>query len=996
VRPFRLAAPPADPGHLLRPRLVEALAERWNRRVVVVAAGAGFGKTTVLAQALHENRLAPRGIDRWVTCEPRDRDAGSLAADLAAVLDARSPAASDLVAAVAAHTPVPVAIVLDDVHEIDAGSPGAALLADLLADLPANGHLVLAARTEPPVALARLDAQGSVARLGEDDLAFIPGELQELADRHRVDASTLQHLGGWPALTALAVRGGAPVTGFVLEEILAHLDDDRRQAFAALVAVGGGSGAVASAAAGRPVDLASLVDGIPLVAGDPAHAVRPHALWSDVLGDALPAREVADARVRAADALRAAGELDDAAELLATAGAWSGLRELVLDACAGGHGLVQERSFARWRALLERGGRRGPELRLLDAIVTRARSPWSPAARDALEEARAGFEATGEVRGEVACLAHLGYLAWIGQDIDRLLRGFGRILELEPVDQRAGALASVGRAMLANATGDHDAALVLLAGADRELLGREWSAAAQSLIAHTMLEQGRAEDAAPHADLAVELGGPGFDAALTQPTMCRWWAGRVDAAVAAGREPGPGATAYGTGVHEAFWALIDTRVGRLDTARRRLARARASVGGDEPLPRAILGGLDALVAIAAGDDARGASILSDLLAALPLAPGPAAAAFHRYLAVTYVLVPASRRFWDEHDQGPCWDDGRSVAAALVAARASQDPGPLPAPGVVLAHLPLPWAAELAVRAGDLDAAGWLAERWPEATRTALRALAARQDLGPGATAALGVVPAAPRTRLELRLLGPTELVRDGQPVTDAGWRRERVRSLLAQLAVRGVVTRDELMTALWPELDADRAAHNLRVNLGHLHVVLEPDRQPGDAPWFVRQDAATLRLHRSPHLIVDLWDFEQDLAAADERDRVPTAALDHLRRAVGRWRGRPLTDLAGSEWTTTQADRLTARYVAAASRLGELLVADGSPEEAAAAAERAIDADFWSERAHRLAVAAALAVGDRGAARRALDRCHEALDELGVRPSPETALLERLVVDPAG
>ena len=69
----RRAPYPPSPllDELVRVRLVEALAGRFDVPITVVVAGAGFGKTTALAQAIRANDAAPRGIDTWVACEPR-------------------------------------------------------------------------------------------------------------------------------------------------------------------------------------------------------------------------------------------------------------------------------------------------------------------------------------------------------------------------------------------------------------------------------------------------------------------------------------------------------------------------------------------------------------------------------------------------------------------------------------------------------------------------------------------------------------------------------------------------------------------------------------------------------------------------------------------------------------------------------------------------------------------------------------------------------------
>ena len=74
----RRAPLPPSPlrDELVRARLLDALAARFDVPVTAVVAGAGFGKTTALAQAIRANDAAPRGIDAWVACEPGDEDAG--------------------------------------------------------------------------------------------------------------------------------------------------------------------------------------------------------------------------------------------------------------------------------------------------------------------------------------------------------------------------------------------------------------------------------------------------------------------------------------------------------------------------------------------------------------------------------------------------------------------------------------------------------------------------------------------------------------------------------------------------------------------------------------------------------------------------------------------------------------------------------------------------------------------------------------------------------
>jgi DNA-binding SARP family transcriptional activator len=81
----------------------------------------------------------------------------------------------------------------------------------------------------------------------------------------------------------------------------------------------------------------------------------------------------------------------------------------------------------------------------------------------------------------------------------------------------------------------------------------------------------------------------------------------------------------------------------------------------------------------------------------------------------------------------------------------------------------------------------------------------------------------------------------------------------------------------------------------------------------------------------------------------------------------------------------------AATRAGELLVGRGDVDEAERVAWRAIEIDPWAERAYSVLVSAALARGDRSAARRTLDRGLAAMADLDVEPSEETRRLSRRV-----
>ena len=182
----RFEPPSGGRPQLIRPRLLDRLRQRFTTPVTLVAAPAGFGKTTLLGQAIEENRLAPRGLDHWLTCHADDGAASSLSDGLGRALGLEpsavtEPVVTSLVEAMWHRSPDEVALVLDDVHEIPAHSAGAEVLSRLVASLPRNGHLVLSGREPVPVAVTRLEVQGQLLRVNENDLRFTDHELAEFA-----------------------------------------------------------------------------------------------------------------------------------------------------------------------------------------------------------------------------------------------------------------------------------------------------------------------------------------------------------------------------------------------------------------------------------------------------------------------------------------------------------------------------------------------------------------------------------------------------------------------------------------------------------------------------------------------------------------------------------------------------------------------------------------------------------------------------------------------
>jgi DNA-binding SARP family transcriptional activator len=1019
-RSFRFQPPEPRPRSLTRPRLLRRLLDRWERPVTTVVGGAGLGKTTLLAQAVAENRLAPRGEDLWIGLEPADLDAEWLARD---VLDAvvaapgdpvddgeggattapaaTAPAATTVADAIWRRSPTPVCLVFDDVHLLAAGSAGAGWLAELIAALPANGHVVLASRVPPAVPLTRLATQGAVGRLTEDDLRFTGDELKDFAARQGVgDVARFDDTGGWPAMAELAASVDAGLTGdYLWEEVLGPLGPERRRVLAVVADLGGADDALATAALGTPVELDETLAGVPLVAHGAGGWRVPHPLWRTVDAVALSPGEREAVRRPAVHHLVGQHRYDDALALAREAGLDDMVPGVLRAACISPHRPPVGR-LARWLDELpgEAKGTAGAALAAgLHAALTRPGGAAPP-----LQEAATMCRAAGDVDGELGALALLGRVAWWRADVALLGEVFPRVLEIEAAGHPlAAAIAGIGRAVIADLAGDDAGVLAHLDEVEPALLDPGWAGVAAWLRAVTLAGCGRPGDALGVLDAIPPSPDPAFELTVEGARQAvRWSLGHVDEVVAAIPSLIERISAAGIAQNaviarcQAAYALGLT--GDAGGARRYIDEARSALG-DGPYPGAQIAMAEAAVLVAAGDEPAAAAVLDGALAGRTPGVGDDRRVWRNGLALTYLLLPSTREHWDGAGLQGHLARSRRLAAALVAWRdgdvAALADLDVPDPPRVRAALPARCAAELAVGLGAAGRSegGRLLEDLGPCGREAVRALAGGGRLARPARALLATVPGPPPHVTDVAVLGPLEVVRDGVPVTDGDVRRERVRALLSFLVGHRTTTRAAIAAALWPDLDERAAGNNLRVTTTYLLRLLEPRRAAREPSYFVRVDGQSVTLVTGDRLRVDTDRFDDHLRAAAraEDDGTPSLALAHWLAAVDLYRGPAHDGVAAAEWIDVEREHFATRFVTAATRAAELLVGRGDGDRAEEVARRAIDVDPWAEDAHGVLVAAALTRGDRSAARRALDRSLAALADLGVEPSPQTQRLRR-------
>lgn len=1025
VRGFRFAPPISARPVLTRSRLQAVLRRRWEARVVTVTAGAGFGKSILVAHEVGNGSDGRGGDDHWLGCEPADSDAAHLADGILTALgggataprahqageglDVERSLVDEITRIIWSRAPRQISVVLDDVHEISPASEGAALLDQLIRSMPGNGHLVLVSRLAPPVALAKLRATGRLVEIDESDLAFSDAELKDFADLRDADATRLADLGGWPALVEItAGTRQADVEGFIIEEVLAGWSDGEVELIEVLALIGGADHALLGIALDREIrrrDLDELLGGVPLAVRDEAGWWRLHPLWTTAIEARVGEQQRGELLARAGQRL-IAGDPLTALDFLLDAGAdrdiVTCLRELVRTPWSSPSAGRARRLHARLPAHMTDS----LEARMLLAVAVSSSTPTQ--ALSILRHVADEAERRGDDMIANAAVERLVVITNRHQDVDGLVDAFVRIHRIDQPTERTTELVTLSDALLANSDGDAAGVLRALDRLHPAQLDPSWRSPVLWMRAQATFALGYPEAALDDSTTALELAPPALrgELAMLQANLLAF-CGRPDDAFGVLRESTDLLRDHGTadaramahGQSAQFLALR----GDVDGARRRLARAVELAGPDVAAPlRATLASAAVLVDIAALDDEQAAVAMAAALADQPLGSGRAMYAYRRKLPTLYVLAPETRAYWERADLGPVFTLARDLAQALVAIRDRLDVRPAQRLtdrhwSIATACLPVPWLCELAIAAsidGSSDAGLMMKSLDAAAVHRATRSIAERapsRALARRARELLAEMPLIPAQRLRIDALGPLAVHHDERLVDHPAWRRERVRTLLAFLVLHRRTTREQVAAALWPDLDDMAGSRNLRVTLSYLLSVIEPDRPSGSPSYFIRSDGGRLELVGGDLLRVDLDDF---LAAVDDaatmaRRGSPADELGYLLEAVALYRDTPLADLGPSDWVVECRDRITARFVQSAIRAGELAAAVGDHDRARSLAERAIGAETWSEAARRLLIVANLELGDRAAARRALDACLAVLDDLGVDPEPETISLVR-------
>ncbi len=259
---------PAPGKNLIhRPHLFDKLNEGLNRKLILISAPAGFGKTTLISDWINQHKIQAA----WVSLDKGDIDPVEFLSYIIAGIQGissefgqsvlrllKSPdkttynSVTGLLINDMLQIKEDLLLVLDDFHLTDTNEIST-IVTFLLERIPVNIHVAISTRSDPALPLARLRSQHQLVELRSSDLRFTANDISVLFNKKLKiglsydDAYTLEtKTDGWITglqLTALSIHNSKNVSEFIqnlrgdnryimdylIEEVLKTQSDDIRE-----------------------------------------------------------------------------------------------------------------------------------------------------------------------------------------------------------------------------------------------------------------------------------------------------------------------------------------------------------------------------------------------------------------------------------------------------------------------------------------------------------------------------------------------------------------------------------------------------------------------------------------------------------------------------------------------------------------------------------------------------------------------------------------------
>ncbi|HYR90279.1 MAG TPA: BTAD domain-containing putative transcriptional regulator [Terriglobia bacterium] len=200
--------------------------------------------------------------------------------------------------------------------------------------------------------------------------------------------------------------------------------------------------------------------------------------------------------------------------------------------------------------------------------------------------------------------------------------------------------------------------------------------------------------------------------------------------------------------------------------------------------------------------------------------------------------------------------------------------------------------------------------------------------------------------------------------------------------------RQQLIDAIWPDLDVESGAANLHKIIHMARRALEPRLKSAVDSRFILTHGQQVQLSAPSGLWIDLEEFE-----ASANRAMPSDLVSDCEAALTLYGGELLSEDLYADWCTQRRDQLRVLHRELLMRLGSLYLRRGNHRLAIMQFEKLLAIETSNEEAHRELMRIYALAGRRSEALRQFRRCSEAVrNDLDTEPEEETQQLHREIL----
>ncbi|MBD7985160.1 hypothetical protein H9649_11220 [Sporosarcina sp. Sa2YVA2] len=253
----------------------------------------------------------------------------------------------------------------------------------------------------------------------------------------------------------------------------------------------------------------------------------------------------------------------------------------------------------------------------------------------------------------------------------------------------------------------------------------------------------------------------------------------------------------------------------------------------------------------------------------------------------------------------------------------------------------------------------------------------------------------PGYKLGVTVLGPFTVTLGFEEVHERKWQRDKAKELFLYLLLNKnrYVPKEEIMLALWTDVDEKTADRDFKVALNALLKVLEPNRTAREPSFFILRKQTMYQLNPQADIQTDLDRFKRYMEKG-LAEKSAHQSIEYLSKAAALYKGKLFEEKMSVEWIDTEREQIGQQYIQVIEKLAQSYTRLQHYSKTIEWAEKLVRIDPTWEEAYRLLMYAHYQLQNRPQSIKWYNKCREVLEEeFSIGPMETTEQMYKMIMN---